>query len=476
MFVQPELEATLRRAIDRMGNVRVLLEHRLLEVTQHAGAATCATGLDDVVHPAGPAVAEGIEARVHRLVDDAIVTLRARYLIAADGASSMVRRRLAPAIEDLAFDEWWIVVDAWIRGPVQLPPRCVQYCRPSRPGTYIVGPGALRRWEIKLLPHETPQDFDSHEAVWRVLGGFVDTTALEHCRTAIYRFHALVVQQWRHGRVFLMGDAAHQMPPFLGQGLCAGVRDAFNLAWKLDAVMRGQVSQRLLDTYTDERKRHVRTVVGHTKTFGLIIGELDAGAARERDRRLGAELAAGRAETIRQRFIPGLETGLIDRDANGLPTAGAGDLLVQPWVRDGDGPWQRLDDVIGPRFLIAAGSPAVFDAVDDASPREVGCARRSVDGTDHTRRRRREARCAGARGTGGPARRLAGTARRRGTGSTARSLRLWHRALGGGTAAHGAHAQRGASGLTARRALARAEMPVRMTPVNHTHHRDAVLS
>ncbi len=367
MFVQPELEATLRRAIDRMGNVRVLLEHRLLEVTQHAGAATCATGLDDVVHPAGAAVAEGIEARVHRLVDDAIVTLRARYLIAADGASSMVRRRLAPAIEDLAFDEWWIVVDAWIRGPVQLPPRCVQYCRPSRPGTYIVGPGALRRWEIKLLPHETPQDFDSHEAVWRVLGGFVDTTALEHCRTAIYRFHALVVQQWRHGRVFLMGDAAHQMPPFLGQGLCAGVRDAFNLAWKLDAVMRGQVSQRLLDTYTDERKRHVRTVVGHAKTFGLIIGELDAGAARERDRRLGAELAAGRAETIRQRFIPGLETGLIDRDANGLPTAGAGDLLVQPWVRDGDGPWQRLDDVIGPRFLIAAGSPAVFDAVDDAS-------------------------------------------------------------------------------------------------------------
>lgn len=351
MFVQPELEATLRRAIDRLDNVQTLLQHQLLEVTQ---------GVTQ-----GVTQDRGIQARVRRLTDDTVITLRARYLIAADGASSIVRRQLAPAIEDLAFDEWWIVVDAWIRGPVQLPPRCVQYCRPLRPGTYIVGPGALRRWEIKLLPHERPQDFETHEAVWRVLGDFVDTAALEHCRTAIYRFHALVVQQWRHGRVFLMGDAAHQMPPFLGQGLCAGVRDAFNLAWKLDAVMREQASPRLLDTYTDERKRHVRTVVGHAKEFGLIIGELDVEAARERDRRLGAELAAGRAETIRQRFIPGLETGLIDRDANGVPAAGAGELLVQPWVGDGDGPWQRLDDVIGPRFLIVANSPAVFEAVDD---------------------------------------------------------------------------------------------------------------
>lgn len=345
MFMQPELEATLRRAVDRLGTVRTLLGHQLLEVTQHE---------------------EGVEARVRRAADGAVVTLRARHLVAADGASSAVRKQLAPAIEDLTFDEWWLVVDAWIRGPVDLPRRAVQYCRPSRPGTYMVGPGALRRWEIKMLPHETPQQFESHEAVWRVLGDFVDTTALEHCRTAVYRFHALVVEQWRHDRVFLMGDAAHQMPPFLGQGLCAGVRDAFNLAWKLDAVMRGQAAPRLLDTYTDERKRHVRTVVEHAKEFGLIIGELDPAAARERDRRLGAELAAGHAETVRQRFIPGLETGLIDCDASSKPVPGAGELLAQPWVREGGGPWQRLDDVVGPRFLIAAIAPQVFDAVDDA--------------------------------------------------------------------------------------------------------------
>jgi 3-(3-hydroxy-phenyl)propionate hydroxylase len=218
-----------------------------------------------------------------------------------------------------------------------------------------------------MLPLETPADFQDHEAVWRVLAEFVDTRGLEHCRTAVYRFHAVVVEQWRHGRVFLIGDAAHQMPPFLGQGLCAGVRDAFNLAWKLDAVMGAWATPRLLDTYTDERKRHVRTVVGHAKAFGLIIGELDPVAAHERDLKLGAELAAGRAVTVRQRFIPGLETGLIDCDANGAPQPGAGDLLLQPWVRQGKGPWLRFDDVAGPRFLVVCSAREVFNELDEST-------------------------------------------------------------------------------------------------------------
>lgn len=327
MFVQPELEATLRRAVERLPAVQAGLSQALVDFEQ-----------DD----------DGVTARL-RGADGHVSTVRARHLVGADGASSTVRRQLAPAIEDLAFDEWWLVVDAWVTGPVDLPPRCAQFCRPSRPGTYIVGPGKLRRWEIKMLPVETPQQFQDHDAVWSVLGEFVDTRALAHCRTAVYRFHALVVETWRCGRVFLAGDAAHQMPPFLGQGLCAGVRDACNLAWKLDAVMRGDAADTLLDTYGEERKRHVRTVVGHAKDFGLIIGELDVDAARERDRRLGAELASGRAVTIRQRFIPGLETGLL---ATGAP--GAGELFPQPWVREPGAAWRRLDDVLGPRFAIVA--------------------------------------------------------------------------------------------------------------------------
>lgn len=113
-----------------------------------------------------------------------------------------------------------------------------------------------------------------------------------------------------------------------------------------DALMRGQAAPRLLDTCTEERKPHVRTVVGHAKDVGLIIGELDAEAARERDGRLGEELASGRAETVRQRHIPGREAGLIDCDAQGRPSTGAGELLVQPWVRAGGGfRWARLAQV-----------------------------------------------------------------------------------------------------------------------------------
>lgn len=347
MFVQPDLEAVLRKAVDRQPHVRSLLAHRLIGFEQDQHTVT---------------------AQIQRLSDGEPLTVRARYAIAADGASSIVRKQLAAPVEDLAFDEWWLVVDAWISGPIHLPERCVQYCRPSRPGTYIVGPGTLRRWEIKLLPHEDPADYrDNHEAVWRLLGEFTDTRSLTHCRTAVYRFHALVVHEWRHGRVFLAGDAAHQMPPFLGQGLCAGIRDASNLAWKLDALMRGLSGDHLLDSYTVERKKHVRTVVGHAKSFGLIIGELDVNKARERDRILEQDLRLGRAETIRQRFIPGLESGWLAHKPNGELQAGAGELFIQPWVRQGQGDWQRLDDLTGPRFVVVASSRDTLSALDPDS-------------------------------------------------------------------------------------------------------------
>lgn len=343
MFVQPELEACLRRGLQRYPEVKALTAHSFVSLTQDA---------DEVV------------ATLQRGSDLAPITVKARYVVAADGATSTIRKQWAAPVEDLAFDEWWVVVDAWIRGPVDLPERCVQYCRPSRPGTYIVGPGDLRRWEIKLLPGEHPEDFQSHEAVWAALGEFVDTRHLEHCRTAVYRFHALVVETWRQGRVFLMGDAAHQMPPFLGQGLGAGVRDAYNLAWKLDAVMRQQAQPILLDSYGLERKRHVRTVVGHAKNFGLIIGELDTDRARLRDQVMEAELRSGAAVTVRQKLIPGLETGFLFHAADGALGQGAGALCIQPWVRSFvDQPWCRLDDLTGGRFTLITTSTSLLDAM-----------------------------------------------------------------------------------------------------------------
>ncbi|RAR66097.1 3-(3-hydroxy-phenyl)propionate hydroxylase [Paraburkholderia unamae] len=330
MFFQPTLEAILREGVKRFAAVDVMLEHALLDVRQDA------EGVDVAV--AGP--------------DGAQKTLRARWLLACDGARSVVRTTIGAPLHDLAFDEWWVVVDANLHGDIELPERCVQYCRPSRPGTYIVGPERLRRWEIKVMPGETPESFNDPEHLDRVLSTFVDTSGVDVLRVAIYRFHAVVAEQWRQGRVFLLGDAAHQMPPFLGQGLCAGVRDAYNLAWKLDAVRRGKAGDALLDSYGAERRPHVQTVVEHAKSFGLIIGELDEAAALERDRVLGAALAAGTAPTVRQAFIPDLAAGLLQGAGAGELGEGAGTLFPQPWVNGAQIERTRLDERVRGDFYV----------------------------------------------------------------------------------------------------------------------------
>lgn len=363
MFVQPELEAQLRGAVDALPTVQVRLAHELLGFTQDA---------------------HEVQARVRLADDGSETTLHARWLVGADGASSTVRRQLASPIEDLAFDEWWLVVDAWLRGATPLPERCVQFCRPSRPGTYIVGPGALRRWEIKMLPHERPEHFESHEAVWRVLGHFVDTGALEHCRTAVYRFHALVLRRWREGRVFLAGDAAHQMPPFLGQGLCAGVRDAHNLAWKLERVLRHGADDALLDSYETERKPHVQATTRSAIGLGRVICERDPDAARRRDERMLVDCGGVVPTTVRQSMLPALTDGLI-----AAGSAGAGSLFPQPWVRSaGDVAWRLLDEATGPCVRVVALEDALDAQQADALGTQLaplqGCLVRLAGATERT--------------------------------------------------------------------------------------------
>jgi len=175
-------------------------------------------------------------------------------VIGCDGASSTVRRLAGIALEDLVFDEPWLVVDVKVEphALAGLPQNSAQFCDPARPASYIVGPGNHRRWEIMLLPGEDPLQMAQPDAVWPLLSKWLTPEDGELWRAAAYRFHALVADDWRRGRVFIAGDAAHQQPPFIGQGMCQGLRDVANLLWKLDRVMRGQSSPRLLDSYTVE--------------------------------------------------------------------------------------------------------------------------------------------------------------------------------------------------------------------------------
>ncbi|MGP0090232.1 MAG: bifunctional 3-(3-hydroxy-phenyl)propionate/3-hydroxycinnamic acid hydroxylase [Xanthobacteraceae bacterium] len=336
-FVQPQVEAVLRAHVAAAEKVDVFLEHEATGFTQ------ADDGVDLTVRDAGRPVSR---------------VLNARYLLGCDGANSFVRKQLGLSLEDLAFDEPWMVVDVKLQRPVDLPQKCVQYCWPSRPATFIVGPGNLRRWEIKLLPGEAPEDFGRRENVVEQLRRFVDPAAIEIWRSAVYRFHAVVAERWLEGRVFLLGDAAHQTPPFLGQGMCAGIRDASNLAWKLAMVLRSGARPSLLASYELERKPHVRALVALAKDFGKIIGELDLDAARSRDATLRGQLERGEAETIRQRYIPNLSAGVIDTGAQASRAAGT--LFVQPRIREGDRS-VLLDDLLEPRFLLATSSNEAQD-------------------------------------------------------------------------------------------------------------------
>lgn len=335
-FVQPKLEAMLRARIAQLPNVTVRLAHTLTGITECPDSIRLT-----------------IENR------DTAFTDETRYLIGCDGARSIVRQYLGVAVDDLAFDEWWVVLDARIRDESKTPVSNRQYCRPSRPGTYVRGPGDLRRWEMKLLPHEDPDDFKKKEKIVSALKDFIDPSAVDIWRSAVYRFHAITARTWQRGPIFLAGDAAHQTPPFLGQGMNSGFRDATNLAWKLLMVEECGVAPALLQTYEQERKPHFDTVVGHAKALGLIIGELDVEKAIQRDVRMRDQLQRKVSPTVRQSFIPNLTTGVLYRDALDRPAAMAGELFVQPGVRSTDGRNGLFDDFVGMAFVLVTTSSEV---------------------------------------------------------------------------------------------------------------------
>ena len=233
-------------------------------------------------------------------------TLTAKYVVGCDGASSTVRTALDMEYEDLEFDQPWLVVDLLVspRGLEKLPKVSIQYCEPARPSTYLIGVGSHRRWELMLNGNEEPD-------VWKLLSRWITPDDAQLWRAASYRFHALVARNWRRGRVFLAGDAAHQQPPFTGQGMCQGIRDAANLSWKLHYVLTGKAKASLLDTYELERKAHAKRLISTVKDIGKVICERNVEKAQARDRWHLAE-AGGNVVTVpRQQLIPPLESGFV---------------------------------------------------------------------------------------------------------------------------------------------------------------------
>lgn len=273
--------------------------------------------------------------------------VRARYAVGCDGARSLVRRAIGATMDDLEFEEPWLVVDLVLHEPIaELPDRALQVCDPARPHTLVPMPWPRFRFEFMLLPGEDPEAIRQPAIVRQLVAGWIDPALVDVERAAVYTFHGLIAQQWRAGRIFLAGDAAHQMPPFLGQGMCSGMRDAANLAWKFAAVEHQGAPDALLDTYQLERAPHVRAIVELAVDFGRIICTTDPEVARERD----TQMLANQSD---EEDAPLGTPVLGDGPAIG---PGGGTLSSQPWI---DG--RRLDDIVGPRFALITRTPLAPD-------------------------------------------------------------------------------------------------------------------
>ena len=319
-FHQPELERVLREGVARFGNVRVRLQHSVLDIQQQPDHACL---------------------QVQDMQRNSTYVINARYVVGCDGARSLVRKILGSPMQDLGLHQAWLVFDALLKDNAPaLPDHTVQHCDPARPMTYCNVTGNRRRWEIMMLPDDDPAEIVKPENLWPLVSRWVQPDNADIERATIYTFHSVIAQGWRTGRLMIAGDAAHQTPPFLGQGMCAALRDASNLAWKLQAVLTGMAYDDLLDTYESERAPHVQAFIELAVRLGDIIQTTDIEAAKARD----AKFRQGQPE-IFQFPAPVLGHGMV---AEGL--APVGQTFPQPQLDNG----QWLDEVIGNHFAVIA--------------------------------------------------------------------------------------------------------------------------
>ena len=302
VFIQPELDAVLRAGVDRFDCVDVRL---------------------------GTEVADWHE-------------LAGRWVVACDGAASASRQLAGIDFVDLGYDQRWLVVDVMLSRPVELPDIIHQVCDPQRPATFVPSARNHRRWEFRLLDGETDEEVAAPGNVWRLLAPWLQPGDGDLVRAAVYGFHATVAATWRQGRLLLAGDAAHQMPPFMGQGMCSGIRDAANLAWKLHAVLRQSAPDALLDSYEAERRPHVERCI-----------ELSIEAGRLLDEPVFPEPDSDDGE--RWSRLPPL-SGLFQETSGPAPFP-AGHQARQPTVEFG-GRRTLLDDLAGPGWYLLSAGPA----------------------------------------------------------------------------------------------------------------------
>jgi 3-(3-hydroxy-phenyl)propionate hydroxylase len=331
IFLQQLCERVLRAGIERYPSVRVLLGHEVVGLDQDESGA----GLG-VLAP-----------------DGGTMRVRAGYVVGADGGRSTIRGLLGVAFDGGTHARKWVVVEC-DNDPLDAPFTAL-HCDPARPYVCIRLPHGYRRWEFMLFPGEDADEMTKPAGVRALLARHVaDPGRLHIIRARVYTHHSRIAARFAVGRVCLAGDAAHLMPPWAGQGMNTGIRDAANLAWKVAAIVQGRAHPGILDSYEAERRPHARAMIGLSAALGRILSPTSRPVAAVRDLFFQAiSWAPGMKNwVVQMRFkpMPHYTDGIVV--TGGGRRSPAGRMLIQPPVRSADGHAVRLDDVLGPWFAV----------------------------------------------------------------------------------------------------------------------------
>ncbi|MGW2570005.1 bifunctional 3-(3-hydroxy-phenyl)propionate/3-hydroxycinnamic acid hydroxylase [Streptomyces sp. NPDC001537] len=334
IFMQQLAEATLRTGLERYPQIRPMLGHELVRLEQDGTEVRL-----DVRGPAGEKV-----------------LVRAQYVVAADGGRSTIRTQLGIPLVGDTHPRKWVVVEC-DNDPLDAPYTGL-HCDPKRPYVCVDLPYNYRRWEFMLFPGEDAGAMLQPAKVHELLTGHVpDPTALNIVRARVYTHHSRVAARFLDGRICLVGDAAHLMPPWAGQGMNTGIRDATNVAWKLAAVVTGRAHPRILSTYDTERREHARAMVGLSDTLGRLLSSTSTWMARTRDVLLRGLTVAPQVRDwlLEMRFkpMPRYTEGVVLHSRRPVAKDSAvGRMIVQPNVETADGRSVPLDDMLGEWFTL----------------------------------------------------------------------------------------------------------------------------
>ncbi|WP_186116988.1 bifunctional 3-(3-hydroxy-phenyl)propionate/3-hydroxycinnamic acid hydroxylase [Burkholderia gladioli] len=323
LFYQPYMEAALDRSVRSASTASVYHGWEAIGLVQHEDCVelTVRKTRDGASDPEG-------ERKM----------VRVSYLVGADGANSFVRESVGLSYEDFGFQENWLVADFKPTRPLKFDFDNGQVCDPKRPMCLFQLGQSHRRFEFMLLPGETKAEMENPGSIWGLVSPWISPDDANLIRRAVYTFQSKLVPDWRCGRVLLIGDSVHLMPPFMGQGMCSGVRDATNLAWKLDLVLRGVASDTLLDSYTVERKPHVRKIIEQSTELGRVSCTTRPEVAKARDEAFFAGVVPPPPP------FPHLESGLLL--PGGRADEIAGRLGPQGRLRSPDGTEALCDDLV----------------------------------------------------------------------------------------------------------------------------------